>query len=99
MGLEDLTGRDLSAVIRQPSILEAVEDVLSGKPMQTIEFTSTDHVDQTFEARVEPIRSDASGEMMTRGAHSDARCNRPAARRARCGPISSPMSVTNCAPR
>jgi len=61
-GVGDLTGRDLSAVIRQPSILEAVEDVLSGKSMKTIEFTSTEHVDQTFEARVEPIRSDASGE-------------------------------------
>ncbi len=30
--------------------------------MQTIEFTFAEHVDQTFEARVEPIRSDASGE-------------------------------------
>lgn len=61
-GVGDLTGRDISAVIRQPSILEAVEDVLSGKPMRTIEFTFTDHVDQTFEARVEPIRADALGE-------------------------------------
>lgn len=57
----DLIGRDLSTVIRQPSILEAVQDVLAGKPMLTIEFTFTDHVDQTFEARVEPVRAGASG--------------------------------------
>lgn len=61
-GVGDLVGRDLSAVIRQPAILEAVEDVLSGQSMRTTEFTFTDHVDQTFEARVEPIRADTSGE-------------------------------------
>ena len=61
-GLEDLSGRDLSAVIRQPAILEAVADVLSGRPMHTIEFTFADHVDQTFEARVEPIHTESSGD-------------------------------------
>ena len=61
-GLEDLSGRDLSAVIRQPAILEAVADVLSGRPMHTIEFTFADHVDQTFEAHVEPIHTESSGD-------------------------------------
>ena len=37
-------------------------EVLDGMSMRTVEFTFTDRVDQSFEARVEPIRSDASGE-------------------------------------
>ncbi|MDG2270171.1 MAG: PAS domain-containing protein, partial [Alphaproteobacteria bacterium] len=44
-GISDLTGRDLSAVIRQPTILEAVESALSGEPTRTIEFTTADQVD------------------------------------------------------
>lgn len=60
-GLNDLSGRDLSAVIRQPAILEAVRNVLSGKPTQTMEFTFTDHVDQIFEARIEPIEAEGAG--------------------------------------
>lgn len=54
-GISDLTGRDLSAVIRQPTILGAVESALSGEPTRTIEFTTADQVDQIFEARIEPI--------------------------------------------
>ncbi|MBO6782325.1 MAG: PAS domain-containing protein, partial [Alphaproteobacteria bacterium] len=61
-GVADLSGRDLSAVIRQPAILQAVEQVLGGTSTRTVEFTFTDRVDQTFEARVEPIRADTSGE-------------------------------------
>jgi len=61
-GVTELSRRDLSAVIRQPAILGAVEQVLGGTSMRTVEFTFTDRVDQTFEARVEPIRSGASGE-------------------------------------
>jgi len=59
-GVNELAGRDLSAVMRQPGILQAVSEVLSGASTQTVEFTFTDRVDQSFEARVEPIRTDAS---------------------------------------
>lgn len=51
----DLRGRDLSAVLRQPIALGAVSEVLAGAPTRTVEFTFTDRVDQTFEARVEAI--------------------------------------------
>lgn len=61
-GVGNLTGRDLSAVMRQPGILQAVEDVLTENATRTVEFTFTDRVDQTFEARVEPIRADTSGD-------------------------------------
>ncbi len=60
-GVTELSGRDLSAVIRQPAILGAVEQVLGGTSMRTVEFTFTDRVDQTLEARVEPIRSGTAG--------------------------------------
>jgi two-component system phosphate regulon sensor histidine kinase PhoR len=61
-GVSELTGRDLSGVIRQPGILESVSEVLAGAATRTVEFTFTDRVDQTFEARVEPIRSEAGSE-------------------------------------
>jgi two-component system phosphate regulon sensor histidine kinase PhoR len=61
-GVSNLAGRDLSAVIRQPGILKAAAEVLDGMSMRTVEFTFTDRVDQSFEARVEPMRSDTSGE-------------------------------------
>ncbi|MFB0923614.1 MAG: ATP-binding protein [Alphaproteobacteria bacterium] len=57
-GEEDLTGRDLSAVIRQPSLLGSVADVLAGEAMRSVEFTLTDRVDQTFEARIEAVHTD-----------------------------------------
>jgi two-component system phosphate regulon sensor histidine kinase PhoR len=52
---EDLRGRDLSAVLRQPVVLEAVGDVLAGATAQAVEFTFADRIDQAFEARVEAI--------------------------------------------
>ncbi len=61
-GVANLSGRDLSAVIRQPAILQAVEQVLGGASGHIVEFTFTDLVDQTFEARVEAIRTETSGE-------------------------------------
>lgn len=61
-GVGDLNGRDLSAVIRQPGILQAVEDVLTEHATRTVEFTFTDRVDQAFEARVEPIQAETSGD-------------------------------------
>lgn len=52
---DDLRGRDLSAVLRQPVVLEAVGDVLGGATPQAVEFTFADRIDQAFEARVEAI--------------------------------------------
>lgn len=61
-GVNQLSGRDLSAVIRQPGILQAVSEVLSGATTRTVEFTASDRVDRSFEARVEPIRAETAGE-------------------------------------
>lgn len=61
-GVNELAGRDLSAVIRQPEILQAVAEVLDGMPTRTVELTFADRVDQSFEARVEPIRAKASSD-------------------------------------
>lgn len=52
---DDLRGRDLSAVLRQPVVLEAVGEVLAGATTRAVECTFADRVDQTFEARVEAI--------------------------------------------
>ncbi|NNE83588.1 MAG: phosphate regulon sensor histidine kinase PhoR [Alphaproteobacteria bacterium] len=52
---DDVRSRDLSAVLRQPLVLEAVAEVLGGAATRAVEFTLTDRVDQTFEARVEAI--------------------------------------------
>lgn len=48
-------GRDLSAVLRQPVVLEAVGDVLGGATTRAVEFTFADRIDQAFEARIEAI--------------------------------------------
>lgn len=61
-GVSELAGRDLSAVIRQPGILQAVAEVLGGTSTRTVEFTFTDRVDQSFEARVEPIHAESTSE-------------------------------------
>ena len=52
---DDVRNRDLSSVLRQPLVLEAVGDVLAGATTRAVEFTFTDRVDQFFEARVETI--------------------------------------------
>ena len=59
---DGLRGRDLSAVLRQPVVLEAVGEVLAGAATRAVEFTFADRVDQTFEARVEAIAGIESGE-------------------------------------
>lgn len=58
---DSVEGRDLSAVLRQPTVLEAVAEVLAGAATRSVEFTFTDRVDQTFEARVQTI-GDANGD-------------------------------------
>ena len=61
-GVRDLARRDLSAVMRQPALLKAVDDVLNGNTMRTVELTFADRIDQTFEARVEPIVAKTPGD-------------------------------------
>jgi len=51
----DLRGRDLSTVLRQPVVLEAVGEVVGGATTRAVEFTFADRVDLAFEARVEAI--------------------------------------------
>lgn len=51
----DVKGRDLSSVLRQPSVLAAVEEVLNQSEAIAIEFSLADRVEQTFEARIESI--------------------------------------------
>jgi two-component system phosphate regulon sensor histidine kinase PhoR len=59
---DDLRRRDLSAVLRQPLVLEAVGEVLAGAATRAVEFTFTDRVDQTFEARIEAIAGSDVGD-------------------------------------
>jgi two-component system phosphate regulon sensor histidine kinase PhoR len=59
---ETLTGRDLSAVLRQPALLDAAAEVLAGASPRNVEFTRPDRVEQIFEARLEPIADDTVGE-------------------------------------
>jgi two-component system, OmpR family, phosphate regulon sensor histidine kinase PhoR len=56
-----LTGRDISAVLRQPALLEAVAEVLAGVGQRTVEFTQSDRIEQIYEARIEPIADDMAG--------------------------------------
>ncbi|MGE0254846.1 MAG: ATP-binding protein [Alphaproteobacteria bacterium] len=48
-------GRDLSAVLRPPALLGAVDAVLAGRGEQTTEFTLAGAVERAFAARVEPV--------------------------------------------
>ena len=54
-------GRDLSAVLRPPSLLGAVDAVLGGAGEQAAEFTLAGPVERTFAARVEPVAEAADG--------------------------------------
>tara|TARA_B110000116_G_scaffold268780_1_gene283480 strand:- start:433 stop:1812 length:1380 start_codon:yes stop_codon:yes gene_type:complete len=51
----DLRGNDLSSVLRQPLVLEAVQDVLDGAKTRDIEFNFAEKVEQSYEARIEAI--------------------------------------------
>jgi len=54
-------GRDLSAVLRPPALLGAVDAVLGGAGEQAAEFTLAGPVERTFAARVEPVAEAAEG--------------------------------------
>jgi two-component system phosphate regulon sensor histidine kinase PhoR len=51
----DSIGRDLSAVLRDPSVLEACDEVLGGSGGRVIEFSLPVPVNRVFKARVEPL--------------------------------------------
>jgi two-component system phosphate regulon sensor histidine kinase PhoR len=57
----NLEGRDISSVLRQPPLLQAVGEVLAGAGERIVEFSRHDHVEQVFEARLEPIADDTVG--------------------------------------
>lgn len=57
----DLEGRDISSVLRQPQLLQAVSEVLAGAGERIVEFSRPDRVEQVFEARLEPIADGTVG--------------------------------------
>ncbi len=58
---DELAGRDLSALLRQPDVLDAAAEALAGASPKTVEFTRADKVEQILEARVEPIAGEDAG--------------------------------------
>jgi two-component system, OmpR family, phosphate regulon sensor histidine kinase PhoR len=58
---EATEGRALSAVIRDPGVLDAVDDILSGSPGEEVELSIVDAVTRHFLAQLLPIRA-SSGE-------------------------------------
>jgi two-component system phosphate regulon sensor histidine kinase PhoR len=49
---ERVDGRDLATVLRQPELLQAVDEVLAGTPTREVEFTQTGEIEQHFSARI-----------------------------------------------
>ena len=58
----DLRGNDLSSVLRQPLVLEAVQDVLEGAKTRDIEFNFAEKIEQSYEARIESISTSEKDE-------------------------------------
>ncbi len=52
-----IEGRNLATVLRQPEVLAAVEQVLSGGEPKTIAYTSPVPVERVFEAHISPFSS------------------------------------------
>ena len=50
-----LKGRDLSAALRHPRVLDMVEQTLADKSEHEVEFTLPDFVDRSFNARAKPL--------------------------------------------
>ena len=62
--------RDLAAVLRNPPLLDAVEEVLSGAPGREVELTLTGASDREFRAMVEPLpRSGVDGTVAVLSLH------------------------------
>ncbi len=56
-----IEGRDLAAVLRQPKVLAAVDQVLAGGDARSVTYTSPVPVERVFEAHVSPFASRAVG--------------------------------------
>lgn len=57
-----LIGRDLAESVRHPTVLTAVEDVLTGGQAKTVEFSRPVPIEQVFLARVQPLAPPHPGE-------------------------------------
>ena len=57
----DVIGRDIAASLRNPQLLEAVEQTLDGAGGRDVEFTLPAPVERTFAARVEPLPEPREG--------------------------------------
>ena len=57
----EVTGRHISASLRNPQLIEAVEQTVEGAEGRDIEFTLQAPVERTFAARVEPLHEPREG--------------------------------------
>ena len=57
----EVIGRDIAASLRNPQLIEAVEQTLDGAGGRDIEFTLPAPVERTFAARVEPLPEPREG--------------------------------------
>ena len=57
----EVTGRHISASLRNPQLIEAVEQTIEGAEGRDIEFTLQAPVERTFAARVEPLPEPREG--------------------------------------
>ena len=57
----EVIGRDIAASLRNPQLIEAVEQTLEGAGGRNIEFTLQAPVERTFAARVEPLPEPREG--------------------------------------
>ncbi|MCH7538953.1 MAG: PAS domain-containing protein [Proteobacteria bacterium] len=57
---QNLGGRDLAAVLRNPAVLEAAQAVLAGAAGRTVEFTLPGRIERTLRARIEPLSTRAA---------------------------------------
>ena len=57
----DVTGRHISASLRNPQLIEAVEQTIEGAEGRDIEFTLQAPVERTFAARLEPLPEPREG--------------------------------------
>lgn len=57
----EVTGRHISASLRNPQLMEAVEQTIEGTEGRDIEFTLQAPVERTFAARVEPLPESREG--------------------------------------
>ncbi|WP_142849141.1 ATP-binding protein [Telmatospirillum sp. J64-1] len=68
-GREDL-GRDLAAVMRDPAVLEACDQIIAGQPGRHVEFAMALPVERYFSARIEPLAEPAvDGTIMVLALH------------------------------